>query len=335
MRTGPGQRGRPHPPGPDDLAEPDHDHRPADRRGGAAPPGRQPNRGPDPGPRGPRHGRDAPARGAARPVPPRAVGRTAPAGDDRHGPGLRAEAADRRRADHRPRRHHPGPDPRPDRRPAPAPAHGRDPDHPRHGGDRRPDRPGGGHVRRQDRRGGRRPASCSSGCATPTPRRCWPRCPRSTRTATSAAVHPGPAPGPVHGRSPAAGSPPAASTPPTECRAEEPAARPTTPTVAPMPTASPASTRWTPDAGRSRCRGPTSPGRVGARASARPRHCRAAAEILGSTTWSRSSRSWPAASSAQGGHGQGGVRRHASPSAGARPSAWSASRAAARRPSVA
>ena len=37
----------------------------------------------------------------------------APARDDRHGAGLRAGAADRRRADHRARRHDPGPDPRP------------------------------------------------------------------------------------------------------------------------------------------------------------------------------------------------------------------------------
>ena len=40
--AGAGQRGRPHPPGPDDLAQPDHDDRPPDRRGRAAAPGRQP-----------------------------------------------------------------------------------------------------------------------------------------------------------------------------------------------------------------------------------------------------------------------------------------------------
>jgi peptide/nickel transport system ATP-binding protein len=39
--------------------------------------------------------------------------RHAPARHDRHGAGLQAEAADRRRADHRARRDHPGADPRP------------------------------------------------------------------------------------------------------------------------------------------------------------------------------------------------------------------------------
>jgi ABC-type dipeptide/oligopeptide/nickel transport system ATPase component len=41
----------------------------------------------------------------------RAVGRPAPARHDRHGAGLPAGAADRRRADDRARRHHPGADP--------------------------------------------------------------------------------------------------------------------------------------------------------------------------------------------------------------------------------
>ena len=40
-----------------------------------------------------------------------ALRRPAPAGDDRHGAGQRARPADRRRADHRARRHHPGADP--------------------------------------------------------------------------------------------------------------------------------------------------------------------------------------------------------------------------------
>ena len=42
--------------------------------------------------------------------------RHAPARDDRDGARLQAQAADRRRADHRARRHHPGADPRPARR---------------------------------------------------------------------------------------------------------------------------------------------------------------------------------------------------------------------------
>ena len=47
-------------------------------------------------------------------VPAPAVGRPGPARDDRDGARRRARAADRRRADHRARRHDPGPDPRPD-----------------------------------------------------------------------------------------------------------------------------------------------------------------------------------------------------------------------------
>ena len=50
--------------------------------------------------------------------------RHAPARDDRHGAGLQAEAADRRRADHRARRHHPGADPGADARPAEGARHG-------------------------------------------------------------------------------------------------------------------------------------------------------------------------------------------------------------------
>jgi microcin C transport system ATP-binding protein len=51
-------------------------------------------------------------------VPAPALGRAAAAGHDRHGAGLPAAPAHRRRADNRPRRDDPGPDPRPPRRPA-------------------------------------------------------------------------------------------------------------------------------------------------------------------------------------------------------------------------
>ena len=44
-------------------------------------------------------------------LPARVVGRHAAARDDRDGAGVPARAADRRRADHCARRHHPGPDP--------------------------------------------------------------------------------------------------------------------------------------------------------------------------------------------------------------------------------
>ena len=92
--AGPRQRGGPHPPGPDDLAQPDHDDRPPDRRGGPAAPRRRPRREARAArPRGPRRWSRCPGRRAPRPVPPRALRRAAPAGDDRHGAGLRPEAA--------------------------------------------------------------------------------------------------------------------------------------------------------------------------------------------------------------------------------------------------
>ena len=152
-----GQRGRPHPPRPPDLPQSDHDPRPADHRGGHAPPRRLEAGGAQPGAGSAHHGRDAPARRAAGAVPPRTLGRPAPAGDDRHGPGLRTQAAHRRRADDGAGRDHPGADPRPHRRVAGATADGGRPDHPRHGGHRRSHRPGGGDVRREDRRGGHHP----------------------------------------------------------------------------------------------------------------------------------------------------------------------------------
>ena len=87
-------------------------------------------------------------------VPARAVGRDAPAGDDRDGPRLRPGDRHRRRADDRARRHGPGPDPRAARGPAPQARAVADPHHPRPVGDRRDLRPGAGHVRRAGRRGG-------------------------------------------------------------------------------------------------------------------------------------------------------------------------------------
>ena len=68
----------------------------------------------------PRHrdaapGRHPRARAARQGIPAPAVGRHAPARHDRHGARLQSQGADRRRADHRARRHHPGADPRPHR----------------------------------------------------------------------------------------------------------------------------------------------------------------------------------------------------------------------------
>ncbi len=174
------------------------------------------------GPRGAPPGRDAPAGRAAGPVPPRAFRGTSPAGHDRHGPGLRAQAAHRRRAHHRARRHHSGPDPRPHRRPPAAAGHVGGTHHPRHGGHRRTHRPGRRHVCRQGGRGGgdrgavqphppsvlRGPAGfgTQTGPAAATSgwlrsRACHRTCPRP---------------------SPTAGSPPVASTPPTSAGVEDP-----------------------------------------------------------------------------------------------------------------
>ena len=57
------------------------------------------------------------ARAAHAPISARAFRRHAPARDDRHGDGLRARSSDRRRADHRARRHRAGADPRDHARP--------------------------------------------------------------------------------------------------------------------------------------------------------------------------------------------------------------------------
>ncbi len=95
---------------------------------------------------------------ALRHLPVRAFGRPAPAGDDRDGADLPAGAVDRRRADHRPRRHHPGADPEADPGFAARARHGAAADHPRprrrrqhrRGGGRDVSRPGDGerHARR-------------------------------------------------------------------------------------------------------------------------------------------------------------------------------------------
>ena len=101
-------------PGADDEPEPGAQHRPAARRDAAPASGPRPQGG-----AGARHGHARPRRHpgagpAALRISPPDVGRHAAAGDDRHGARLQSQALDRRRADHRPRRHHPGADPRPD-----------------------------------------------------------------------------------------------------------------------------------------------------------------------------------------------------------------------------
>ena len=120
-------------PGADDVAQPGLHRRRADRRRRA--PAREAV-----APRGARQDhRDAAPRanserGKARqrlsaPV----LRRHAPARDDRHGAVVQPEAPDRRRTDHRARRHHSGADPRAAGRHEVPLRHGGDADHPRHG----------------------------------------------------------------------------------------------------------------------------------------------------------------------------------------------------------
>ena len=76
-------------------------------------------------------GAAAGGRGAPRRLSASALRRPAPARDDRDGARQRAGSADRRRADHRARRHHPGADPELAAGPAAPPRHGDAADHPR------------------------------------------------------------------------------------------------------------------------------------------------------------------------------------------------------------
>ena len=116
---------------------------------------------------------------APRRLPPPVLGGHGPAGDDRHGPGLRAQAADRRRAHHRPRRDRPGPGARPAARPAARVRHVDPAHHPRPRRRGRRGRPGRGDVRRPDHRDGLLTDVFRSP-ATPTPRACcWP-CPATS-----------------------------------------------------------------------------------------------------------------------------------------------------------
>ncbi len=101
-------------------------------------------------------GRHATAARARRRLSAPALRRPAPARDDRDGAGLRAEAADRRRADDRARRDDPGPDPRTCSTSSSSGSGWRHPDHPRPRRHRRPGRPRrssctpGGSSRRAD-----------------------------------------------------------------------------------------------------------------------------------------------------------------------------------------
>ena len=139
-------------PGADDGAQSADAHRRPDRRGVRGPRAPRRSRAPRPGGGAVRRG-GASRAGADRPrLPVPALRRAAAARDDRHGAGARARRPHRRRADHRARRHHPGPDPRPHPR-SPAPArHGGDVHHPRLRRRRRDRRPRHRHAPRRDRR---------------------------------------------------------------------------------------------------------------------------------------------------------------------------------------
>ena len=140
--------------GADDQPQPDLHRRIPDRRGPAHPPRPEQVRGARCRGRAARHGRHRGARASPRSVPPRAFGRSAPARHDRHGDRLPAGAADRRRTDDGARRHHPGPDPRPDQAPAARNRHVGAADHPRPRHRRRGVRARHRHVRRAHRRAG-------------------------------------------------------------------------------------------------------------------------------------------------------------------------------------
>ena len=98
--------------------------------------------------------------------------RPAPAHHHRDGARLRARSPDRGRADHRARCHHPGPDPRPDRRSGGRARHVDDPDFARSRRHRRKRAAHDGDVRRH--RGGEagRSRRCSRASAIPTARAC-------------------------------------------------------------------------------------------------------------------------------------------------------------------
>ena len=101
-------------PGADVEPEPGAYHRPSDRRGDPPAPPCLQGRGAGAGGGGAGAGAHSAPATEPRQLSLRILRRHAPARHDGHGAGLRAQAADRRRADHGARRHHPGRDPRAD-----------------------------------------------------------------------------------------------------------------------------------------------------------------------------------------------------------------------------
>ena len=129
----------------------------------------------------------------------------------------RPEAPDRRRADDRARRHHPGADPRSPARAAARDRHGAGADHPRHGRGRRDGRARRGAICRPEGRGAGACAACSPIRIIPTPRPCWRRCP-SAPPAAVCRRSPASCPASSTGRA-AACSRRAAASPPSAARA--------------------------------------------------------------------------------------------------------------------
>ena len=180
-------------PGADDLAQPAAHARKADRRDAADPQAHVGRGGARAHARAVAPGRPARRRKPARRLSAPALGRAAPAGDDRDGDRQRARHPDRRRADDRARRDDPGADPRADARSARPARHGAAADHPRSGDRAQDGRPGlrddAGRDRRE--RPDRRRSSPSR--STPTPAGCW----RPSRRAGAAPADPA---APVAGR---------------------------------------------------------------------------------------------------------------------------------------
>ena len=135
----------------------------------------------------------------ARPLSVQLQPGAAPAGDDAMALDVRALAAPRRRADHRPRRHDPGPDPRAPRRTRGAARHRHGVGHAQHGR-RRLHVATCCHVRRQGGGGGPDAGSCSLPPGTRTPSGCSKVPPGSKRGAGRQAT-------------PIEGSPPVAALP--------------------------------------------------------------------------------------------------------------------------
>ena len=119
---------------------------------------------------------DPAGRLGAYPAP--ALGRPAPARDDRDGARQRARPPDRRRADHRARRHRAGADPRAPEAPAGRARHGDAVHHPRPRHRAEDGRPDLHHDRGRDRRARRHRRRSSPTRSTPTPGTCSPPQPK-------------------------------------------------------------------------------------------------------------------------------------------------------------